>query len=130
MQSKNFSYKNLITIFVTLMLFISLAFTFSTAKADTLITDYTNGGYVDIEYGETLIHLPEGVTKEERSKWKQSLVKSESLVGGWYRVEVDFLKFVETGETQPMFFNLYINQNGEKISTSVGYSNSYGKNIL
>ena len=50
MQSKSFSYKNLIIIFVTLMLLISLTFTFSTAKVDTLITDYTNGGYVDSEF--------------------------------------------------------------------------------
>lgn len=122
MQSKSFSYKNLITIFVTLMLLISLTFTFSTAKADSVIKDYSTGGYVESVYGQTiLLKMPDGTKGQDRSYWKLKTVQSGDKLGGWYRIENVY------SYSEIMFFNVYVDINGEKLLNTIGYIGKYHK---
>lgn len=122
MQSKSFSYKNLITIFVTLMLLISLTFTFSTAKADSVIKDYSTGGYVESVYGQTiLLKMPDGTKGQDRSNWKLKNVQSGDKLGGWYRIENVY------SYSEIMFFNVYVDINGEKLLNTIGYIGKYHK---
>lgn len=87
----------------------------NTVKAHETIHDYTIGGYASINYGSMLINMPDGSKGQDRSQWEKEIVEINDVIGGWYRIEYDSNKDINS------FFNFNCKKNGISKNSTLSY---------